>query len=152
MEKSYENKIESLLIDRSPSRAGSIAIANFTEAENSRSCLSVFAEIQASDKDNAEIIKILTSDLHGNFKNSPTSILELAFEDALSKTNVLLKDILLSKPKNWLNKMNVLAVAIKNRDIHLSAVGEMHAFLIHQEKMIDILGSPQNKIINPLKH
>lgn len=150
-DKNYENKVDALAIDKSPGQGGLLTIANFEEADNLRSALLVFVEIQSSDKDNQEIARILTEDLRDNFKNSPTDSLELAFEDALSKTNMRLKDILAAKPKNWLNKMHLLVLAIKDRDIHLSAVGEVRAFFVHREKMLDILGGGQSKIINPLK-
>jgi len=118
---------------------GSIRIVESIDENEENKRLVIMVEIEASDKDNETIINLLVEELERQFFNAPTQTLEYAFENALSKANVKVKDILLSKPRNWLNKIHAAVLAIDGEEIHMASVGQMHAFLIHQDKVADVL-------------
>lgn len=132
--------------------SGSIAIFDIEDEKIRNKKILLFVEIEISDKDNEKIIQILKSELKEQFFNAPAQTDEYAFESALAKANIKVKDILLSKPKNWLNKIHVIAAALCNDEIYVAPVGRMHAFLIHNYKISDVLESPQSsQAPNPVK-
>jgi hypothetical protein len=140
MDKKLTNYFAYNVIKRQ-SASGSISVFELSQKENPDKRLIFFIEIEASDKDNETITDFLTDELEKQFFNAPTQNLEYGFENALAKANIKVKDILLSKPKNWLNKIHIIVAAIKNDELHLASVGNMHAYLVHQDKVVDILSS-----------
>ncbi len=118
---------------------GTVAIFDLSKGTAKK--LYLFVEIESSDKDNASIITALSSQLQHHFYSAPTETVEYAFENALAKANASIKDNLLTKPKNWLTKIHIAAVASTKEEVHISTVGNVRAYLIHQERIIDILGN-----------
>ena len=156
----YKNIIESITINKNPHSGGLLKVLNLESEKKEKGKLILLVEIETSDKDNIEIIDILASELKRQFFNAPTRSAEYAFEHALSKANLAIKDILLTKPKNWLNKLHIVVLAIKESEIHLSSVGNTHVFLSHKDKIIDIIQDPDKnqrynndaqKQVNPVK-
>ncbi|MBU2575626.1 hypothetical protein KKF64_00825 [Patescibacteria group bacterium] len=150
MKKSPTNLIKHFIIKKQAS-SGSIKIFETENKKHKDKKMLLFAEIEASDRDNEKIIQILKQELSDQFFNAPAQTDEYAFENALAKANIKIKDILLSKPKNWLNKIHIAAVALCNDEIHIAPIGNIHAFLIHNQKVSDVLNSPQQSTLNPVK-
>lgn len=114
--------------------------------------LVVLAEIEVSDRDNEIIIEDIVREVEHQFFNTPAQETEYAFENALAKANIKVKDALLGKPKNWLNRIHIAVLALVEGEVHLAAVGMVHAFLVHNEKIVDVLKTPNGPDApNPIK-
>ena len=144
MEKQYANYFASSLIKRQGAGLGSLRIFDWRDTDPAAPCLTLFIEIETSDKENEKIITTLAEVLSDQFFNAPTETMEFAFESALAKANISIKDTLLIKPKNWLNKIHILVVAGRDQELHLSAVGRAHAFLAHRDQIVDVVGQNDN--------
>ncbi|MDZ7798199.1 MAG: hypothetical protein U5L76_01125 [Patescibacteria group bacterium] len=115
--------------------------------------LFVICEIDSEEKINQEIINIIQQELKNHFYYSEETNVEAAFENALSKTNQALHHIISEGITNWLDKFNIIIAVIHGTRIYLAHIGRIHAFLIHRDKIIDIItktSQPRAKI-NPLK-
>ena len=131
---------------------GLLNIFELTNPRSKNKKIVLLVEIEISDKDNDSIVEHLANEIQNQFFNTPTETTEYAFENALTKANIKIKDKLLAKPKNWLNRIHIVVAAICGEEIHLASVGNAHAFLIHNEKIIDVLKSPnQPRTPNPIK-
>ncbi|MBI4122476.1 MAG: hypothetical protein HY462_00595 [Parcubacteria group bacterium] len=153
MPKEYISVTEFAVARSTLASGGSLHITTLTSEDSTKGCLVFFIEIETSDKDNEQIIALLERELEKQYFHAPTESVEFSFENALAKSNVAVKDILLSKPKNWLTKIHVLALALAEEEVHFSSVGSVHAFLTHQERIVDILAGAGNAaaIPNPVK-
>lgn len=140
MESRYQNVIAPITLDRQPGTIGALEILNLENKIKPKGNLILLIEIESSDRENTEIINILSQELKKQYFSAPTKSTEYAFENSLSKTNLRIKDILLSKPKNWLNKMHVVVIAVNNNEVHISSVGQIHVFLSHKNRIIDVVG------------
>ena len=138
MDKTYENKFASTIIKRQGASSGSLRVFDWRESENNP-FLTLFIEIETSDKENEKIIITLAEVLADQFFNAPTATVEFAFESALAKANISVKDALLIKPKSWLNKIHILVAAGRGQELHLSSVGRAHAFLAHRDQIMDVV-------------
>jgi hypothetical protein len=151
MKKQATNLIAYEIIKRQAT-SGSLGVFELTSTRARGKKLLMMIEIEVSDKDNESIIEHLKSELEHQFFNAPTQTTEYAFEHALAKANIKIKDTLLAKPKNWLNKLHISAVAINGEEVHLASVGNAHAFLIHNQKIVDVLkSSGATPTPNPVK-
>lgn len=144
MEKQYANYFSSSLIKRQGAGLGSLRVFDWRDVDPAAPCLTLFIEIETSDKENEKIITTLAEVLSDQFFNAPTETVEFAFESALAKANISIKDTLLIKPKNWLNKIHILVVAGRDQELHLSSVGRAHAFLVHRDQIVDVVGQNEN--------
>lgn len=113
-------------------------VFDFEDKNAERGQMILLLAFEASDKDNEKIIKIIADELARQFFNAPTDNIEFAFENALAKANITVKDILLTKPKNWLNKIHIACLVMCNQEVHLTSVGDMHAYLVHHDKIVDV--------------
>jgi len=115
--------------------------------------LFAICEIDSGEKINQEIINIIQQELKNHFYYSEETNVESAFENALSKTNQALHHIISEGITNWLDKFNIIIAVLHGTRIYLAHIGRIHAFLIHRDKIIDIIAKtsqPRAKI-NPLK-
>ncbi len=147
MEKRDFNSIEHRTIKRHPS-SGFLEIYELKNKNKPDKTLILLAEIEVSDKDNEKIIINLKNVLENEFFNSPAKNDEFAFESALDKANGEIKEILLSKPKNWLSKINITSIAVCLNDLYIASVGNAHAFLVHNQKIVDVI-KPKQTISSP---
>ncbi|MFH1366461.1 MAG: hypothetical protein ABIH38_00535 [Patescibacteria group bacterium] len=113
----------------------------------------LICEIDSSDKINHEIINVIQEQIKNNFYYAEENHLETAFENALQKVNEALHHLLSEGITAWLDKFNIIIGVLKNTELILAPIGRMHAFLIHREKIIDILGAGESRDnkVNPLK-
>ena len=144
MSKRYQNYSAFTVIKQPGTQAGAGRIFDFKEKESAQGALLVLAAIETSDKDNEKIIKIIADEFAKQFFNSLANNIEFAFENALARVNITAKDILLTKPKNWLNKIHILALAQHEQEVHLAAVGQMRAYLVHLDRLVEVItpGAP----------
>ncbi|MAG28994.1 hypothetical protein CL632_02515 [bacterium] len=132
--------------------SGLLSIFELTNPRSKSKKIVVFSEIEISDKDNDAIIEQIANEIKNQFFNAPTETSEYAFENALTKANIKIKDKLLAKPKNWLSKIHIVVLATSGEEVHLASVGNIHAFLTHNQKIVDVLKSPsQTQTPNPVK-
>ncbi|MDZ4221529.1 MAG: hypothetical protein U1C18_01495, partial [Patescibacteria group bacterium] len=150
--KSRHTTIVSTEVLRQSGAPGSLHVFELSNEQAKDQRLVVLAEIEISDKDNEIIIEDLVREIEQQFFNSPTKETEYAFENALAKANIKVKDILLAKPKNWLNRIHVAVLAIADSEVHMASVGMVHAFLAHNGKIVDVLKTPHGPAApNPVK-
>lgn len=138
MEKQYLNFSAQTVVKRQGG-SGTLKILEFKKPTALQEGLAFFIEIETSDKENERIVKILSEELKEQFFSAPTDSVEFAFENALSRANIAIKDTLLIKPKNWLSKIHVAVLANKDQEVHLASVGMPHAFLVHRDQIVDVL-------------
>lgn len=121
--------------------------------EKSLGKLFLICEIDSIEKINHEIINLIQEQIKNNFYYAEESHLETAFENALQKVNESLHHLLSEGITHWLDKFNIIIGVLKNTELVLAPIGRMHAFLIHREKIIDILnqGDTRENKVNPLK-
>jgi len=98
MKKIPTNLVKHYIIKKQTS-SGYIEIFEIENEKYKQKKMIFFAEIEASDRDNEKIVKILKEELSEQFFNAPAQTDEYSFENALAKANIKIKDILLSKPK-----------------------------------------------------
>lgn len=166
MEKSYQNEIAQNII-RQAGAPGLLKIFEWKDKKNERGTLLLFIEIETPDRDNEKIVKTLSGELTKQYFNALTESAEFAFEHTLGRANIALKDILLAKPKSWLNKIHIIVLAIVKAEAHLGSVGNVRALLAHRDRIVDILGGggsgeigvrsarpgagPRRSAVNPVK-
>ncbi|OJI06192.1 hypothetical protein BK004_04990 [bacterium CG10_46_32] len=140
-------------IIRQSGSPGSLHVFELSHERAADKRLILLVEIEVSDKDNEGIIESIAHEIEQQFFNAPTKETEYAFENALAKANIRVKDILLVKPKNWLNKIHIVVAALAGSEIYLASVGSVHAFLVHHEKIVDVLKTtgPTAPSPNPAK-
>ncbi len=114
------------------------------------------AEIASRDRINLDIIKKIQEQLLSSYYRTDDLNIETAFEKALESTNQIIADMVGDYDVNWLDKLNAIAFVLKDDAIYFSTVGHTHAFLVRQNKIIDILRTTENgaaahEKINPLK-
>ncbi|PIS42595.1 MAG: hypothetical protein COT24_02620 [Candidatus Kerfeldbacteria bacterium CG08_land_8_20_14_0_20_40_16] len=110
-------------------------------------------EINSQDEINDRVIQLIEEELNRNYYGSENFNIEVAFENALQKTNQKLHELILAGQNSWLDKLNCLIAVHKGRELHFTQLGETHAFFIQGTKIINIAeqaGENATKI-NPLK-
>ena len=150
MKKQLTNIIASQILKKQAS-SGSLDISEIRDDNHPGKAILMFVEIEASDRDNEKIITAMKKELSDQFFNAPAQTDEYAFENALAKANLQVKDILLAKPKNWLQRIHIAAVALCDDEIHIAPIGNVHAFLVHNQKVSDVLATESKSAPNPVK-
>lgn len=115
--------------------------------------LFVIIEIDSTKEENKKIITLLSDEIKSAYYGSSDFTIEAALENALGRGNEKLKELITSGLKSWVEKFNAIVGVIKNHELHFTQVGHTNAFLIHQQKIINILenSAGPSANINPLK-
>ncbi|MBU0598444.1 hypothetical protein KKF61_05680 [Patescibacteria group bacterium] len=118
--------------------------------------LFVITEITSRDKINADIINTIQEELKISYYNTEDLNIETAFEKALESINQRIADMVGDYDVNWLDKLNTIAAVVKGDNLYFSHIGNIHTFLIRNEKISDIIQTTsrdeiQSNNINPLK-
>jgi len=121
--------------------------------EKSLGKLFILSEIRSKDRINHEIINDIQNEIKHSYYNTDDLNVETAFEKALERLNQKVADLVGNYDTNWLDKINCVIAVIRNDSIYFSSVGVIHSFLIHNERITDILSSAgiEHQHINPLK-
>lgn len=103
--------------------------------------LVLLCELESNDAVNLDIIHELERELTESYYGSDELNPEIAFEQALAKVNQKVADLVADYAKNWHETLHIAALVLHGEYIHLADYGRLHAFLIHQDKITDILSS-----------
>jgi hypothetical protein len=116
--------------------------------------LFLVVEIDAPDPQNQHIIHELQNVLTREYYGAENFQVESAFERALQKINEHLHGMIGEQLTTWLQSLNILIAVLKDTDLHFTVIGRMHAFLVHRQRILDILDSPAGaatEATSPLK-
>lgn len=116
--------------------------------------LLMLSELKSDNPNIDEILSFLEEEIKRNYYGTDLFDSERAFENALQKTNHQLQDLIEKSGSDWLEHLSCLVAVIYKDQLHLAHLGPIHAFLIHQQKIIDILASAGASAavkINPLR-
>jgi len=121
--------------------------------EKSLGKLFILTEIRSKDRINHEIINEIQEEIKHSYYNTDDLNIETAFEKALEQLNQKIADLVGNYNTNWLDKLNCIIAVIKDDTVHFSSVGTIHNFLIHNERITDIISSAgiERDRVNPLK-
>lgn len=151
-----EAKIAKLLIynPKQSRSVVSIYIPEITPLERQNlGQLLMLIEIDSQEENNEQIIHLVEKEIQNNYYGSENFNIEVAFENALQKTNQKLHELIVAGQKSWLEKFSGLIAVRRERELHFAQLGNTQAFFIHATKIISILeqaGESSGKI-NPLK-
>lgn len=116
--------------------------------------LFLLIELDSQNGANHEIIGDLQRTVTSRYYQSEDFQVEAAFERALQAGNERLQTLLDTNLKDWIRQANILIAVLKNTNLHFTVVGRMHAFLVHRQRIVDILessaGAPTEEV-SPLK-
>ncbi|MBU0731844.1 hypothetical protein KKC88_03110 [Patescibacteria group bacterium] len=107
-------------------------------------------EIMSIKPENREIIDIISQSLASAYYQSTDFDVEIAFETALKSLNQKLQQISSEVGEEWVNSLNAIVAVSKGKELHFAQVGNVHAFLMQDNKIIEIGGVTREQI-NPLK-
>ncbi len=116
--------------------------------------LLLLVEIDSSEPNNQDIIQTLQADLSTHYYQSADFHMETAFEQSLQRLNDRLHQLVPEHLEEWLDRFHIIIAVLKETTLHFTVVGRMHAFLIHRQRIIDILESSSGAAtepVNPLK-
>lgn len=116
--------------------------------------LFILSEIEATDRESENIMNIVEEEISASYYGSSDFEIETAFENALTKANQRLHQLIREGHTTWLDTFSTVVAVIKGGAIHFSQLGRIHAFLIHSKQIIDLLENTsrtEREKINPLK-
>lgn len=148
-----------ILYDPSSSRSTcNIYISHPSPAEEkSLGKLFILAEITSKEKINVELINTIQETINVSYYSTEDLNIETAFEKALEQVNQRIADMVGDYDTNWLDKLNTIVALVKGNTVHISTIGQIHAFLIRGQKISDVINSTsqdeslKQEKINPLK-
>lgn len=98
-------------------------------------------ELYSNEALDHQLIHAMQRELHTYYYQSEDFQIESAFEKALQRLNDRLHGIMGQQTADWIKKANILVGVVKETSLHFSVIGRMHAFLIHRQRILDILES-----------
>jgi len=113
--------------------------------------LIVIGKIKDAGSNNKKIIKQIIEESKNNYFNSLSTDSEKALEDALQKINFSISEIVKQAKKDWLDKSEILIIALNKKTVHFAKIGKINGFLISNKEIISITEDDQDKEVNPIK-
>lgn len=116
--------------------------------------LFVLVEIDSRDARNVEVIDALQETVTKAYYESEDFQIETALERALQKTNERLPGLVPEGFEEWIQRLNIIIGVLKDTTLHFTIVGRLHAYLIHRQRIVDILESSNAataETVSPLK-
>lgn len=113
--------------------------------------LFLISAIATPDRLNHEIITILQDELKANYYQGPDQKTDIAFEQALNKTNQRLHQLIIEGISTWVDQAHFLAGVIRQQHLVLSSVGTMCGYVLRGGRLVDVLGGPLPNKPNPLR-
>ncbi|MFH1171803.1 MAG: hypothetical protein V1778_04680, partial [bacterium] len=104
--------------------------------------LFLVVEIDTPDPQNPQLIEEIQRTVTASYYSSENFQIESAFERALQKTNEHLHGVIGEQLTSWLQGLNMVIAVLKDTTLHFTVIGRMHAFLIHRQRILDILEGP----------
>lgn len=156
MQKSELDVAKILIYDERKSRTTvSVFLSSPTPLEEANlGRLFILSEIESTDRESENIITIVEEEIAASYYGSADFNIEVAFENALAKTNSRLHQVMSGGHTDWLEKFSTVVAVMKEGGVHFTHLGQAHVFLIHNKQIVDILGNAQTSQrvkINPLK-
>ncbi|MFH0874174.1 MAG: hypothetical protein V1846_05050 [Candidatus Komeilibacteria bacterium] len=99
--------------------------------------------------DQSYLLEAITKECADWFQKTIQLESEQSLEKILEQLNYLLPNIIPKKNSRWLEQLNILIAIIDGRETHFAHLGQMAAWILHDNAFT--LVSPSSKVINPLK-
>lgn len=109
--------------------------------ETSLGKLVLLAELESQEPINRDIILSIQKELQSVYYSSEELHPEVALENALSRTNQKISDLVADYATNWHEHLNIIVCVIQGEYVYFSEYGKVHVFLIQQQRIIDVLAS-----------
>lgn len=109
----------------------------------------MLVELDDVQSQNHDIIRALQDELVREYYHSEDFHIETAFEQALQKANELLHRAIPDNLDEWLSSLNIVIAVLKDTTLHFTVVGRMHAFMVHRQRIIDVLDSSSGGVEPP---
>lgn len=115
--------------------------------------LFMVVRVSPGDEQVKKIVESLETEGRSIYYQQLESNIELAFESMLKKLNELLSGYLEHSSTEWLDDFNAVIGVLKGSDLFFTQVGNLHAFLVHRQRIVNILEAAKgvDGRINPLK-
>ncbi len=116
--------------------------------------LFVLSELDQEGTDAEHILHTIEEELKRNYYSTEHEDISQNVEEALTKTNRSLQELIEQFGVDWLSHLNLVVAILHGKELHLAHVGTVHAFLTHNRKIVDILdssGTSRYETVNPLK-
>lgn len=117
--------------------------------------LVLLAEITERSQENDRIVHELEQEISRQYYESEDFQAEAAFERMLQKVNERLHLLLGPALPEWLGRTSLLIAVVKETALHFTVIGQLHAFLVHRQRIVDILetssGAAAQDQASPLK-
>lgn len=117
--------------------------------------LVLLAEITERSQENDRIVHELEQEISRQYYESEDFQAEAAFERMLQKVNERMHLLLGPALPEWLGRTSLAIAVVKETALHFTVIGQLHAFLIHRQRIVDILetsaGAPAQDQASPLK-
>ena len=101
----------------------------------------------------AQTLKRIEETVKKGYSDAVTEDAEAALERSLQSANYAIAQVVKEHGKDWLKQFHFLAASFKNKQVHFSRVGKVHAFLVYNNAISDLAPLTyedlENK--NPLK-
>lgn len=142
-----------LLYDPNRSRATTnVWIARPTPDEEQRlGKLFMLITIDTHQRVNHDIIGIIQDEVRVQYYQGQGLSPERQFEHALTHTNQRLNDLIADGVNQWVNQAHILLGVVHHQRFILAPVRSVHAFLLQNSRLIDIVGEPDLSPPNPLR-
>ncbi len=98
-------------------------------------------ELNSNEALDHQLIHAIQRELQAYYYQSEDFQIESAFEKALQRLNDRLHGIIGQHTVDWIKRASILVGVVKETALHFSVIGHMHAFLIHRQRILDILES-----------
>lgn len=142
-----------LLYDPNRSRATTnVWIARPTPDEEQRlGKLFMLITIDTHQRVNHDIIGIIQDEVRVQYYQGQGLSPERQFEHALTHTNQRLNDLIADGVNQWVNQAHILLGVVHHQRFMLAPVRSVHAFLLHNSRLVDVVGEPDLSPPNPLR-
>ncbi|MBT3413064.1 MAG: hypothetical protein HOJ15_02645 [Candidatus Jacksonbacteria bacterium] len=101
----------------------------------------------------SQTLKRIEETVKKGYSDAVTEDPEAALERSLQSANYAIAQVVKEHGKDWLKQFHFLAASFKNKQVHFSRVGKVHAFLVYNNSISDLAPLTyedlENK--NPLK-
>lgn len=151
---SYDHELDSLLLyDPNRSRATTnVWVARPTPDEQQRlGKLFMIVSIDTHQRINHDIIGIIQDEVRTQFYQGQGLSPERQLEHAVHHTNQRLHDLIADGVNQWVSQCHILLGLVHGHQVTLFPVRSVHAFRLHQSRLVDILGEPNTAPPNPLR-
>ena len=139
--------IEKLLIyDTTRSRSTAhVFIAHPSPAEDrALGQLGFVAELGTNERIFQELLSRLQDFLKAAYYTSPEAHADLAFEHTVQACNRYVSELAADFGASWIDQLSMVLFTVCDQEVHFTDVGHLLGFLIHEKKIIDLLGGQRS--------